>query len=142
MNPEQLRAQLEQRWLESARRKAEAEAAEAKRKADEEERESREKAEEDRILQDIAEAEERARLQRLADEKAQVEAAVKDAAERAAAKAAAEVAAAEEKRRKLADMAGRTTAEAEEAKEKQRVLDDGEYKELIREREKILMVLY
>jgi len=40
MNPKQLRAQLEQRRLESARRKAEAEAAEAKWKADEEERES------------------------------------------------------------------------------------------------------
>ena len=75
MNPEQLRAQLEQRQLESARRKTEAEAAEAKRKADEEKRESREKAEEDRILRDIAEAEERAHLQRLADEKARVEAA-------------------------------------------------------------------
>jgi len=136
MNPEQLRAQLEQRWLESARRKAEAEAAEAKRKADKEERESRERAEEDRILWDIAEAEERARVQRLADEKARAETAVKDAAERAAAKAAAEVAAAEEKRRELTDVVGRATAEAEEAKEKQRVLDDGEFDKLIREKKK------
>jgi len=129
MNPEQLRTQLEQRQLESARRKTEAEAAEAKRKADEEERESREKAEEDRILRDITEAEERVCLQRLADEKAQAEAAVKDAVERAA-----EVAAAEEKWWELADAAGHATAEAEEAKEKQRVLDDGEYKKLIREK--------
>jgi len=40
-------------------------------------------------------------LQWLADEKAQAEAAVKDAAERAAVKAVAEVAAAEEKRQEL-----------------------------------------
>ena len=70
-------------------------------------------------------------MQQLADEKARAEAAVKDAAER--------VAAAEEKQRELADAAGRATAE--EAKEKQRMLDDGEYKKIIREK-KILMVLY
>jgi len=130
MNPEQLR---KQQRLENARRKAEVEAAEVKQKADEKERESREKVEEDRILRDIAEAEERARLQWLADERAWAEAAVKDVVE--------SVAAAEEKRQELADVAGRAMAEAEEAKEKQRVLDDGEYKKLIREKE-ILMVLY
>jgi len=58
MNPKQLHAQLEQRWLENARRKAEAEAAEAKWKA--EAAEAKRKAEEGRILWDIVEAEERA----------------------------------------------------------------------------------
>ena len=120
MNPKQLCTQLEQWWLENARRRAEAEAAEAKQKADKEERESWEKAEKDRILWDIAEAEERAHLQWLADEKVQAEVAVRNAAER--------VAVAEKKWWELADAVGHATAEVEEAKEKQRVLDDSEYK--------------